>query len=201
MRVLVLESHPGVASEAVEALTRAGHIIERCDTADRRYPCRGLAGTGDCPLDEHVDVAVLARELGDDTVPHGALCAARSRVPVIETNPSHANLGFPTPVWTSVAGSGIVDECERAASDGRAHARAVAERLVALGVVTRDETTGPDRAVAISVSRDVNRLALRIELADSVRDRQGAIRRAATQALRDFDKRVSVIDVVLDPAR
>jgi hypothetical protein len=39
-----------------------------------------------------------------------------------------------------------------------------------------------------------------IELADSVRDRQIEIVRAATQALRDFDRRPDVIDVAVRSA-
>jgi hypothetical protein len=138
---------------------------------------------------------VLAREQGVDHLEHGAVCAARSRVPVVEIDPSNANLGFPTLAWTTVAGRGIVDECKRAARDGRAHAHAVADHLVALGVVTRDELAVPDAPVAIAVERDGNRLELRIQLTDSTRDREGEIRRAATQALRDFDPHAAVIDI------
>jgi hypothetical protein len=39
-----------------------------------------------------------------------------------------------------------------------------------------------------------------IELADSVRDRQTEIVRAASQALRDFDRRPAVIDIAVRPA-
>src|SRR5689334_2289418 len=100
----MLESHPGVGYEAIAELTRAGHTVERCDTADRRYPCRGLAGAGRCPLDEYVDVAVLAQEAGVDRVEHGAICAARSRVPVVEINPARANVRLPATVWQSADG-------------------------------------------------------------------------------------------------
>ena len=84
MRVLLLESHPGVANAALARMTEACYTIVRCDTADRRSPCRGLAAGGECPLDEHVDVAVLVQEIGTCHVEHGAVCAARSRVPVVE---------------------------------------------------------------------------------------------------------------------
>ena len=88
MRVLMLESHPGVANEAIAELTDAGHTIVRCDTADRRYPCRGLVPGADCPLDEHVDVALVVQEIGTHQVEHGAVCAARSRVPVVAVGPA-----------------------------------------------------------------------------------------------------------------
>ena len=84
MRVLMLESHPGVASGAVARLLDAGHTIVRCDTADRQYPCRGLVPGGECPLDQPVDVAVLVQEADTGQVEHGAVCAARSRIPLVE---------------------------------------------------------------------------------------------------------------------
>lgn len=200
MRVLMLESHAGVANAAVGRMTEAGYTIVRCDTADRRSPCRGLAAGGECPLDEHVDVAVLVQEMGTCHVEHGAVCAARSRVPVVEIDDGDIAPRLPITSWTAVAGPGLLDECERAAHDGRAHAQAVGDRLVVLGVVSSAELDQPDGTVAIAVERGANRLRMTIELADSVRDRQTEIVRAATQALRDFDRRPAVIDIAVQSA-
>ena len=203
MRVLMLESHAGVANAAVTRMTEAGHTIVRCDTADRRSPCRGLAAGGECPLDEHVDVAVLVQEIGTCHVEHGAVCAARSRVPVVEIDGAGIAQRLPITSWTAVADIGLLDECERVAHDGHAHAQAVQHRLVVLGVVTPaelDQPDGPDGNVAIAVRRGANRLRMTIELAASMRDRQTEIVRAATQALRDFDRRPAVIDVAVRSA-
>ncbi|HEX4984306.1 MAG TPA: hypothetical protein VFV63_21565 [Ilumatobacteraceae bacterium] len=200
MRVLMLESHPGVANAAVTQLTEAGCTIVRCDTPDRRYPCRGLAAGGECPLDEHVDVAVLVQEIGTNHVEHGAVCAARSRVPVVEVDGADVTKRFAIRSWTAVAGSDLLDACEQAAHDGRAHAEAVEDRLCLLGVVTRDELARPGGAVAIDVTRGANRLQMTIELADSVRDREAEIVRAAGQSLRDFDRRPTVIDIAVRSA-
>jgi hypothetical protein len=200
MRILMLESHPGVANAAVTRLTEAGCTIERCDTADRRFPCRGLAVGGECPLDEHVDVAVLVQEIGTHHVEHGAVCAARSRVPVVEVDRADDPKRFPIRSWTSVAGSDLIDACEEAASDGRAHAQAVEDRLSVLGVVTPAELERPGGTVAIDVTRGANRLRMTIELADSVRDREAEIVRAAAQSLRDFDRRPAVIDIAVRSA-
>ena len=200
MRVLVLESHAGVANAAVGRMTEAGYTIVRCDTADRRSPCRGLAAGGECPLDEHVDVAVLVQEMGTCHVEHGAVCAARSRVPVVEIDEGDIAQRLPITSWTAVAGPGLLDECERAAHDGRAHAQAVEDRLVVLGVVSPAELDQPDGTVAIAVERGANQLRMTIELADSARDRQAEIVRAATQALRDFDRRPAVIDIAVQSA-
>jgi hypothetical protein len=200
MRVLMLESHVGVAAATVARLTEAGCTIVRCDTADRRYPCRGLAAGGECPLDEHVDVAVLVQEIGTDHVEHGAVCAARNRVPVVEVDGADGAERFPIRSWTSVAGSDLIDACEEAARDGRAHAHAVEDRLVALGVVTPAELGRQTGTVAIDVTRGANRLRMTVGLADTVRDREAEIVRAATQALRDFDRQPAVIDVAVRSA-
>jgi hypothetical protein len=201
MRVLMLESHPGVANHAVAELTEAGHTIVRCDTPDRRYPCRGLKAVADCPLDEHVDVAVLVQEIGTHHVEHGAVCAARCRIPVVAVDSADLATRFPITAWTTAADSDLVDQCERASHDGRAHTQAVAARLVALGVVAPAELQRPNGTVTISVDRGADRLLMTIELADSVRDREDQIMRTATQALRDFDRRSAVIDIVVRPAR
>jgi hypothetical protein len=199
MRVLVLESHPGVASEAIGELTAAGHTIARCDSADHRFPCRGLSVGGHCPLDEHVDVAVLVQELGTDHVEHGAVCAARSRVPVLRVDPFAVGRPSVT-TWTTAVGPDLVPECERAARDGAAHTAAVVERLAELGVV-RANDLGHGGTVAIGVTREADRLRMTIDLVDGARDRETEIVRAASQALRDFDRRPAVIDVVVRPMR
>jgi hypothetical protein len=187
----------GSADGAADEFTAAGHEVVRCDTPDGRSPCRGLAVGGDCPLDAHVDVAVLVPGLGTRDLEHGAICAVRNRVPVVVFDP--ADVGPPEPImaWMTAAGPDLLDQCERVAHDGCAHARAVVDHLVELGVVTPGELHGPDAAVAIAVRRDADRLSLTIELADSVRDRQAEIVRAARQALRDFDRRPAVIDVTV----
>jgi hypothetical protein len=196
----MLESHPGVASAAVTRLTEAGATIVRCDTADRRFPCRGLVAGGECPLDEHVDVAVLVQEIGVQHVEHGAVCAARSRVPVVEVDGPDVASWFPVRSSTAVAGTDLLDACEAVARDGSSHAQAVKDRLVVLGVVTPAEFACPGGSVAIDVTRAANHLRMTIDLADSVRDRETEIVRAAAQALRDFDRQSAVIDVAVRPA-
>jgi hypothetical protein len=142
-------------------------------------------------------VAVLAQEPGVDYLEHGAVCAARGRVPVVEIEPARGNLRLPASGWTSVAPSNLVEECERAARDGSAHTRAIVDRLVALGVVTRDEFEGEYAPLAIAVERGAGRLLMTIELGDRNRNRKADIVRAATQALRDFDPGVPVVDIAV----
>ena len=199
MRVLMLESHPGVAGGAIARLVEAGHTIVRCDTADREYPCRGLAPGGQCPLDQPVDVAVLVQEAGTGQVEPGAVCAARCRIPVIEVTGAEAAVRSSVAAWTAPSGPDLLAACERAARDGRAHKRAIEERLITLGVVDREEV-GPGGPVTIGVVRSANRLQLTIQLDDASRSRRIEVVRAATQALRDFDPRPAVIDVSVRPA-
>ncbi len=195
MRVLMLESHPGVASDAVAELTRAGHTIERCSTPDRRFPCRGIAGAGDCPLDGHVDVALMARDPGDSHLEYGAICAARSRVPVVAL--SAAAWDGPEIPWSTVTDEHVTEACERAASDGGAHAAVVAARLVALGVVAAAELAAPLPDVAFAVDRRGPRLQMTVTLTEPVRGREDEIVRVGAQALRDYDRQAAVIDVVV----
>lgn len=200
MKVLMLGA-PG--SEPTTAATgeflAAGHVTVRCDTPDGRSPCRGVVAGGDCPLDEHVDVAVLVPGPGAGDLAHGAICAVRDRVPLVVFDPEDVGVPEPIAPWTSAAGTDLLGHCERAAHDGQAHVRAVVERLVALGVVRPAELQSPGATVGIAVRRDANRLTMTIELADSERHREGEIVRAARQALRDFDPGPSVIDVLVHP--
>jgi hypothetical protein len=205
VRVLLLESHPGVAGGAVAQLTEAGHQIVRCDSddaRDRALPCRGLALDGACPLGEPVDVALLAREVEDVTeaLEHGAICAARDRVPIVElafgsaASPAHGTSGLAAAVVHE--SEDVVALCQHAAAAGDGHVRAVQRRLVDLGVVSPVELLEGDE-IAVAVDREPNRLRLTIALAPSARPRQVEIVRAARQALRDHDPKASVIDVVV----
>ena len=197
MRVLMLESHAGLGSAVVEQLTAAGHSIVRCDSPDRSLPCRGIAPDQGCPLDEPIDVAVLAQEPGLPDVEHGALCAARQRIPIVEIAAIHTVAASPLATVTTSDGDDVVLLCERAASDGRAHAGAVIRRLLHLGVVTAEELD-PDRGtVGVDVVRSGNRLRLTVVLDRSATERETEIVRAAGQALREYDRQAPVIDVTV----
>jgi hypothetical protein len=197
MRVLVLESQPGAAADAVVQLTGAGHELVSCEPEDAHTPCRGLSSSAACPLDHHVDVAVLVQELGSRSLPSGAICAARDRIPVVEVDGAGVAARTPTTGWTAVHGPDLLAGCDRAAHDGSAHVSALTDRLLALGVVTAAEVGDVDGAVAFAIERGGGRLRLTIRLADAMSHRAGEIRRAATQALREFDRHTPVIDVAV----
>ena len=197
MRVLMLESHVGLGSGVVERLTAAGHSIVRCDSPDRSLPCRGIAPDQGCPLDESVDVAVLVQEPGLHDVEHGALCAARQRIPIVDVASTKFEPASPLATVTTTGGEDVVTVCEWAASDGRAHVRAVTRRLIQLGVVTADELDHERGTVGVDVVRSGDRLRLIVELDLAAASRQSEIVRAAEQALREYDRQTRVIDVTV----
>ena len=199
----MMESHPGVGAVAGARLEQAGHRIVRCNAPDHARPCRGLTGDDACPLDEPVDVAVLVREPGSFGVEHGVVCASRERVPLVELAGAHDPLaaaatatGLASVLVTD--GDDVVAACERAAVDGRGHVRAVERRLLQLGVLTPAEVLHQED-VRLRIDRSARRLRLVVELSDGARSREAEIVRAAAQALRDHDRAVAVIDVVVHP--
>lgn len=86
--VLLIESHHGVGDTATQVLAGSGHRVHRChDTGDPSWVCVGLTDPSSCPLDGHIDVAVLARAPGTTApTPHedGVRCAIRARLPLVE---------------------------------------------------------------------------------------------------------------------
>lgn len=88
LNLLVLESHPGAADRAIASLEEAGHQVRRCHEGDgAAFPCKGLSGASDCPLDEPVDVTLLVRRgIAPRPTEHedGVTCALRAHVPLVE---------------------------------------------------------------------------------------------------------------------
>jgi hypothetical protein len=91
LRVLVVESHRGLASVAASTLEAAGHEVHRCfGPDDTGFPCAGMQGEP-CPVELGVDVVFLDRA-GATARPtpleDGVLCALRDGVPVVEARSS-----------------------------------------------------------------------------------------------------------------
>jgi hypothetical protein len=192
MKVLVLESHLGASRTASALLEGAGHTVVRC-IGEHGSPCRELDDDGECPLDgDHVSVAVVAHA-GGPLAPgeHGALCAARRRVPLVSTG----YLGGETPLGALAVASGadLVARWVVAARDGDRHAGAIRRDLVRLGVIRADEL-GNGAPLQITVERSPRRVALILRIPDGD-EREASIVKAASEALRRFDPNVPVIDV------
>ncbi len=197
MKVLVVEAQQGGADEAKAALAAAGHTVVGCDTPEPHAPCRGLATVGTCPLDEHdIDVAVVHHTGRDLSVTErGALCAARARIPVVVDGDYRRSVSFGP--GTFVAGVDLVDACRNAASSGTAHAAAVRRDLLTTGVIEPDDVAGARPRVSFVVHREPRRLKLAIHLPEGD-TRKPNITKAAAEALRRFDTKASVIDVVVE---
>jgi hypothetical protein len=88
MDVLLIESTPGIATSLQHRLIRDGHEVISC-TDSHDGPCRGVESNAACPMDQHIDIAVLARERGAAPTLNemGSVCALRHRVPLVTLYP------------------------------------------------------------------------------------------------------------------
>ncbi|MCX7621593.1 MAG: hypothetical protein N2037_12215 [Acidimicrobiales bacterium] len=89
MRVLLLETEPGVAVSEAAQLAAAGHEVAQCrDEAGDSFACKGLMEGHQCPLEERVvDVAVVAGDVQPGSVAYdGVRCALRRHVPLVITS-------------------------------------------------------------------------------------------------------------------
>jgi hypothetical protein len=100
---------------------------------------------------------------------------------------------------TFVAGVDLVDACTAAARSGMAHAAAVRRDLLCAGVIDPDDVAHAQPKVSFVVDREPKRLKLTIHLPAGDR-RQANITKAAAEALRRFDTKATVIDVVVETA-
>lgn len=121
--VLVVESLPRAAAAAAEALTAAGHTVHRCyDDGVPGFPCYAVAGPGACPLDHHVDVALVVRRRVDPrptVFERGVACALRAGVPVVEQGPDLLDPFAPWIEQRLTDRDDVVDACRRAAAHHR----------------------------------------------------------------------------------
>jgi hypothetical protein len=194
MKVLLLESYHGLGRAAAEQLSREGHQVLRCEATDRSAPCRGLETPGECPLDDDdVAVAVLATTGGElQPGEHGAVCAARQRIPLVTTSMLPEPGAFER--LATAGGFDLIAACEAAARSGAPHATAVVRELLRRGTVDPEDVDGSDPPITVTVDRSPRRLSmtLRIPANDP---RQAAIVKSAAEALRAYDRHVPVIDV------
>src|SRR3546814_11583513 len=88
MDVLLIQSRPGAARAAAESLEAAGHRVHLChEPGEPAFPCKGLVDPSSCPLEGHIDVALLVRpRIAPRTtaVEDGVTCALRAGVPLVE---------------------------------------------------------------------------------------------------------------------
>src|SRR3954465_9458697 len=124
MRILLLESHPGVGAVTEAELVAHGHDVVHCHEAGQpAFPCRELESPGSCPLRgaDAVEVAVVVHDPAADSptmAESGVACALRNEVPVVSR---HDGTPGPFAGWTFPVGSQPVsDACEVAVLLSRA---------------------------------------------------------------------------------
>jgi hypothetical protein len=111
MKLLLIESTPGNSSPLRSGLQADGHEVLSCRD-ERGGPCRGVAHHHDCPLEHHVDMAIVAREPGSAHTLHemGGVCAQGHRVPLVEVNPFDLADGLPSVAVASALATRRVEE-------------------------------------------------------------------------------------------
>lgn len=180
MKLLLVESEPGLASSIEDRLTAGGHDVVTC-ADDLGGPCRGVADHTGCPLHGHVDLTILARHpVGGRTLGEmGAVCAEQHRVPLVEVDPAD-----PTPV---------VDELD--ATVDLARRRVEAEDAAA---ARRElQRAGVDADVRVDVRRTAGRVEAVAHLPArwATPTQRAALADRVRHALRTRDPFVRVIDV------
>ncbi len=175
MEVLLIESTPGVAATLQHRLVRDGHDVISCNDS-HGGPCKGVESDETCPMTQHIDVAILARER--DVAPSlnemGSICAQRHRVPLVTLYPGDE------------FGPGSSTEI----------AAAVARREIEAGYVAAVRRDLGHDVGDITVLREHQRVHVAVSVAQP-RTAQEMSRLAdrARKAVRDHDQHTPVIDI------
>lgn len=119
MKILVMESDPHAADDAVAALRRAGHAVATCfEQGLGDGLCRAMLAGDRCPFDAGgVEVALVVREHAWPTSrprERGVVCALRADVPVVVAGVLALD---PYERWEAASvegGRAVVETCEAA---------------------------------------------------------------------------------------
>ncbi len=175
MDVLVIESSPGIATTLQHRLARDGHEVISCNDS-HGGPCRGVESNESCPLTQHIDVAILARERGAEPSLNemGSVCALQHRVPLVTLYPGDE------------FGPGASTEI----------AAAVARREVEAGYVAAVRRQLRHAVQDITASREYQRVHVTITIAEPMSAQTiGRLADRARQAVREHDSHTPVVDV------
>lgn len=116
--VLLMESRPGSTARTAEMLEAAGHRVLRChEPGEPSFPCKALIDPTTCPLEGHVDVALLVRPRiapRPTAVEDGVSCAIRAGVPVVEQGTDVLDPFAPWIAKRVHSDDDVVDACEHA---------------------------------------------------------------------------------------
>lgn len=192
MRVLLTESDPHAADEAVTVLERAGHQVVRCgEPGATTFPCTGVVDAG-CPLDEDVDVAVTVRELAHPSPQvseSGAICARSRKIPLVVAGELDQD-----PFVTARTEAVPVEELP-AAVERAVRAELPRYRAAIMVELHRHLAAGE---VDVEVRRSGRRIKVIITLDPSVdRSTADALAVRAAGVVRELDRWTNVVDVAV----
>ncbi|MDO8363217.1 MAG: hypothetical protein Q7V88_10000 [Actinomycetota bacterium] len=185
MKLLLIESTPGNATEIGAHLVADGHEVITC--ADGRGgPCKGVAEHVTCPMEGHIDLTIVAREQGSahTLAEMGSVCAQRHRVPLVEVDPRQIDDEMPS---VTVA-------------------NAVAKRAVEAGYATAIRNELGHLPALVDVERLPGRVHVTVQVpaSQSAPAKLSAVADRARHAVRTHDPYVNGIDVSVvcypDPA-
>ncbi|MFZ4719797.1 MAG: hypothetical protein ACOYMR_10250 [Ilumatobacteraceae bacterium] len=185
MKLLLIESTPGNATAIQSDLVADGHEVVSCHD-DHGGPCRGVQHHADCPMEQHLDMAIVTRDPRATHTLHemGSVCAAQHRVPLVEVDPQDVADDLPS---VQVA-------------------HAVATRRVEAGYAAAVRQELGNLPAIVDVRRDLKRVHVTVQVPASVAtaSRLSAVADRARFAAREHDPFVSGIDVSVvtypDPA-
>ncbi len=185
MKLLLIESTPGSATAIETSLVADGHEVVTC-TDEHGGPCRGMVHHDACPLEGHIDMAIVARDPASPRLlsEMGAVCATRHRVPLVEVDPADVADDMPTV----------------------AVANALATRRVEAGYATAVRHELGNIAAIVDVRREVDRVHITVQVpaSDGTPSKLASLADRARHAVRVHDQYVKTIDIAVtcypDPA-
>ncbi|MFM2078277.1 MAG: hypothetical protein RJA49_2167 [Actinomycetota bacterium] len=178
MKLLLIESTPGIATAIETELRADGHEVLTCND-EHGGPCRGTQHHSGCPMEHHIDLAIVTREPGSERTLNemGGVCATRHRVPLVEVDPHSIEDDLP-----SVRVVKAVATCRVEAG----YAKAIRQEL---GYV----------AAIVDVRRDPHRIHVTVQVpaSEATAAKVSAIADRARHAVREHDQYVGAIDVAV----
>lgn len=172
MRLLLIESTPGNARQISDRLAAEGHDVVMC--SDEHGPCRGMSHHEHCPVEQHTDLTIVAREPNSQRTldEMGSVCASRHRIPTVEVDPR-----------------------DPSAVDGITVTHAMATRAVTAGYAAAVRNEVPFAEVHVERIADLVHVTLTVPADKGTPQALSAAADRARKAVREHDPYVKGIDV------
>jgi hypothetical protein len=197
--VMLLESDPGAADTAADALRAAGHCVHRChEPGLGAFPCNGTLDPKRCPLMGVVDVALVVRRHAYPQATRleqdGVSCAIRAGVPIVADGPAVLDPFEPWEVGRVIGGD-VASACEAGAARGQMalvdHIRGRIDGLLAVAGLDPESVT---------CRTDVDGPRLRITLQGPIPDGlRNALAVRTLDAVHSMGRTFGQVDVTVEP--